>query len=239
MAMHEQRPVIGIATDVDEKDARVRRAYVNAVAAAGGVPVLLPVVSGSDEVVRAVARAQVAMCDGIVLTGGHDVRTEAYGHASHPKAEHTDVDRQRHDEALLAAIDELERETPTLGICLGMQIMSLHNGGELDQHLPDNHPTADAHAKDHHHGVKFVESSSALRVKPGDTLGGVASWHHQGVRSAGRLKVIAVAEDGIAEAVEDPTKKFYVGVQWHPERTSDAAGGVEIFKRLVEAARKG
>lgn len=232
------RPVIGIATDVDEKDARVRRAYVNAVAAAGGVPVLLPVVSGSDEMVRAVARAQVAMCDGVVLTGGHDVRTEGYGFASHAKAEHTDVDRQRHDEALLAAIDELERETPTLGICLGMQIMSLHNGGELDQHLPDNHPTADGHAKDNHHGVKFVEASSALRVKPGDTLRGVASWHHQGVRSAGRLKVIAMADDGIVEAVEDPTKKFYVGVQWHPERTKDAAGGVEIFKRLVEAARQ-
>lgn len=237
--MNEQRPVIGIATDVDEKDARVRRAYVNAVAAAGGVPVLLPVVSGSDDVVRSVARAQVAMCDGVVLTGGNDVRTEAYGHATHPEAKHTDIDRQRHDEALLAAIDELERETPLLGVCLGMQIMSLHNGGELDQHLPDNYSTASDHAKDNQHRVKFVSESSALRVKSGDTLGGVASWHHQGVRNAGRLKVIAVAEDGIAEAVEDPSKRFYVGVQWHPERTNDSAGGVEIFKRLVEAARKG
>jgi len=120
-----------------------------------------------------------------------------------------------------------------------MQIMSLHNGGELDQHLPDNHATAEQHAKDNHHGVKFVTESSALGVKPGEMLGGVASWHHQGVRNAGRLKVIAVAEDGIAEAVEDPSKRFYVGVQWHPERTKDAAGGVEIFKRLVEAAREG
>lgn len=238
LAFPMNRPVIGIATDVDEKNAQVRRTYIDAIASAGGVPVLLPPVSGDDQLVRHVALAQVQLCDGIVLTGGYDVHTERYGHPVHPESKHMHSDRQRHDEALLAAIDELERQTPTLGVCLGMQLMALHNGGELDQHLPDNHDTAEEHTKDNPHRVNFVDGSSALKLASGAALDHVASYHHQGVRNAGRLKVIALAHDGIVEAVEDPSRPFYVGVQWHPERTKNDAAGLEIFRRLVEAARR-
>lgn len=220
------QPLIGITCDVIETpEGKLRAvgaaAYFRAVHDAGGLPVLLPPIA-------AAADAFVARCDGIVLTGGQDPRTEAFGVPTHPAAEPMHPVRQEFELAMLRALDR-SKSRAALGICLGMQLMSLHAGGRLNQHLPDTLATADRHRKDFAHPVLPVPGS-------GLEAGSVASNHHQAVANAGRLRVIAASDDGVIEAVNDPDRPFYLGVQWHPERTADARLGAEIFRRLVRAA---
>jgi putative glutamine amidotransferase len=249
-------PLIGITCSLDDRDLRVRRAYALAVEQAGGVPVLLvPPASeaskgrrsreeretggtpiplglevGADRATEFAAR-YLALCNAIIFTGGDDPATERYGEPTHPAAKLVHPDRQRFEEALLAALDQAREKTkPVLGICLGMQMMALHRGGALHQHLPDVLPTAPEHQNDHQHAVEPAPGAGLAR-------GTVASWHHQAVRDAGRMRVIASAPDGVIEAIDDPARAFYLGVQWHPERTSDPKLGQELFDRLVAAAR--
>jgi putative glutamine amidotransferase len=237
------RPLIAITCSVDEKDVRVRRAYADAVHRCGGVAVLLPVPSVNDDV-DAIARLYVEAFPAFLFTGGDDPRTEAYGEPTHPSAKVVAAERQRFEEALLRALDD-RRGTPVLGVCLGMQMMALHAGGKLNQHLPENTPTHAEHAKDNLHRVVPEASAGGTSVSPiclPKSGAKVASWHHQAVRDPGRLSVIARADDGVIEGVHDASRRFYVGVQWHPERTpgDDGAGdgaGDGVIRALVEAAR--
>ncbi len=185
-------------------------------------------------------------CDAIVLTGGDDPATEGYGVPTDPRARLIDPARQAFECALLAAAAE-QPDMPVLGICLGMQLMALEAGGRLDQYLPDHLATAAEHQDDRRHGLVLHEADSPLnRLLDGDGTvqdrsGGAAitivSSHRQAVGNPGRLRIIATAPDGVVEAIDDPTRRFYLGVQWHPER-----GGAEPLSRgliaaLVAAAR--
>jgi gamma-glutamyl-gamma-aminobutyrate hydrolase PuuD len=215
------KPVIGIAPDVVEpKPGSVRvvcpLAYAEAVSRAGGWPVVLP------PIVELIPE-HLERCDGFVLTGGDDPRMEAFGAKTHPKATPVHPLRQAFDTALLRALME-DRETPTLGVCLGMQMMALVAGGSMEQHLPETLATADRHWGNAKHPVRFGEMS-----------GMVTSHHRQAVRDAGSLRVAAVSEDGVVEAIERPDGLFFLGVQWHPERTEDPALGPGIFERFVRA----
>lgn len=235
-------PLVALTTDV--ADAAVPPAppklravaamtYVQAIQKAGGVPVLLP---PSIESIPQYARR----FDAFVFTGGDDPRTEAFGEPTHPKATPLHPLRQAFE---LALLDELTHHprTPILGVCLGMQLMALHAGGSLNQHMPDNLATADAHYKDAVHPIvpKPVESSlqsSPPNAKPKPFLihpGNVTSHHRQAVRDAGRLDVLATSPDGVIEAIADPARVFYLGVQWHPERTADHDLGIGLFEQLI------
>ena len=230
-----QRPLVAITCSVDGRDHKAGRAYTDAVLRCGGLPVLLPVPSlneDADGLARAYANAFLAF----LFTGGDDPATEAYGEPTHPMAQRIAPERQRFEEALLRALDE-RRGTPVLGVCLGMQMMALHAGGRLNQHLPDDTPTHDEHTKDNLHRVAPEPGvCGALRLPASGCT--VASRHHQAVRDAGGLQVIARAHDGVIEGVHDPERRFYVGVQWHPERTrGDDAAGDGVIRALVEAAR--
>lgn len=220
------RPVILIATGLEGDRARVRREYAQRVWEAGGLPVLAgPPASQVDDF----ARAQLTRAEGLILTGGDDPATEAFGERTHPAAAVEHPDRQAFDEALLREAGA--RDMPTLGVCLGMQMMALLAGGSLDQHLPE---VIESHAD---HGQNRTHE-----VRPGVRpevvgLGWVSSYHHQAVRDAGRMRVVARAHDGVIEAIDDPTRRFWLGVQWHPERTEYAPLGSDLFARLVRAAR--
>lgn len=217
-------PVIAIATGIEGDRTRVRREYAECVWAAGGLPVLVgPPKSDAD----AVARAHLARVDGLILTGGDDPATEAYGEATHGSAVVEPADRQRFDEALLRAA--AEKDLPTLGVCLGMQMMALLAGGSLDQHLPEVVATHADHGQNRTHEVRPTRHE----VLP---VGWVKSYHHQAVRDAGRMRVVARAHDGVIEAIDDPGRRFWLGVQWHPERTEFEGLGIELFRRLVRAA---
>lgn len=217
-------PRIGITCLVDEPNTRIRRAYADAVFNAGGLPLLLPVPRESDRG-RAVSE-YLDLCDGFVLTGGFDPVTEHYGQPTDPRVKREHPDRQFFEEALLAALAK-QPEIPILGVCLGMQLMALCAGGSLNQWMSDSIPAHAQHYDDHIHRV--IPESEPSPVPEGT----VTSWHRQCVSDAGSLRVVARAEDGVIEAIDDPDRSFYLGVQWHPERTTSEALGLDLFRALV------
>ena len=236
-SMAGRGPVIGITSDITHPAAKPESlratcplTYARAVAAAGGVPFLLPPIV-------ALIPEQLRVCAGFVFTGGDDPRTEAFGVPTHPATTPVHAARQEYETSLLRALAD-RRETPVLGVCLGMQMMALIAGGRLNQHLPEILGTASDHADDRRH--RIVTDATFVRFSPQClTLAAplmVTSHHHQAVDEPGTLSVVAVAHDGVIEGIADPERRFYLGVQWHPERTDDAALGVDLFGSLVRVA---
>ena len=196
----------------------VHSAYVNSVKEAGGVPFLIP------HIPELAADALDAL-DGVLLTGGDDIDMRDFGQALHAKADLMPPLRQHGEFALLRALDQ--RPTlPVLGICLGMQLMGVHNGCPLIQHLHDVIPNGDRHVGNKIHSITGSIGS-----------GQVTSSHHQALASAGPFETLALSDDGVLEAIRLANRSFYVGVQWHPERTQDQELGLGIIQKLVNAAQ--
>ncbi|NUT55315.1 MAG: gamma-glutamyl-gamma-aminobutyrate hydrolase family protein, partial [Thermoleophilia bacterium] len=201
-------------------------AYVRQVEAAGGRVLLVPPSEeGVDETLDAL--------DGILFSGGSDLDPAEYGQDAHPETNGTRPDRDRGELALLRAA--LDRDIPVLAVCRGSQVLNVARGGDLVQHLPD------VVGDEKHKHTPGVFADHAVDVKKETRLGSllgdrapVKSHHHQGVGRVGEgLVESAWAEDGTLEALEDPDKRFAVGVLWHPEEGEDAA----LFRALVDAAR--
>jgi putative glutamine amidotransferase len=228
------RPLIGITSYAEEvrwgvwtEDAAVvPLAYVRAVESAGGRPLVVPPADeGLDETLDAL--------NGVIFSGGADLDPALYEAEPHPE---TDDPREARDAAELRMLKAaLERDMPVLAICRGSQVLNVARGGDLVQHLPeeighDRHRHEPGAFSDH--DVKVAGDS-----RLGDLLGArapVKSHHHQGFGRIGDgLREVAWAEDGVVEGLEDPEKRFALGVLWHPEEGEDFA----LFKALVEEAR--
>ena len=223
--------VVGITCDTAAKGrGRIMhespRDYAAAVRRAGGTPLLLPHdIAGIP--------TYLSICHAIVLSGGDDPVTEPFGEPTHPAAKRMEPVRQAFEVELIRRLDQTAH--PVLGVCFGMQLMALHHGGRLDQHLPDSHDAATvARHADADHVVSLVIDENRLLPARGT----VHSFHHQAVRDAGAMRVVATCpDDGIIEAIDLADPRFYLGVQWHPERTADPAMGDALFARLVRSAR--
>lgn len=231
-------PLIAITTDLcsrnDRQTARVTTSYADRVLAAGGQPVLLAPPT------RAHARpdperidALVARFDGLILTGGDDPRTEPFGTPSHTQITPVFAERQAFESALIESMTRTRAELPFLGICLGMQMMTLHAGGTMYQYLPESHPGTHTNHWASEHDILPEPSATST---PFVLRGSSHSHHKQAVDSPGSLEVLARAPDGVIEAVADPSRPFHLGVQWHPERTRSHDLGQRLFDELVSAA---
>lgn len=219
MTTASDKPLIGITCDLVDDQVRLRRTYVRAVSACGGIALALPPLPGTAaEVLEGV--------DGLILSGGDDPDTRSFGEPLHPQAKLVDPDRQAYEIELLDHLASHDPDRPILGICLGMQLLGLHAGGRLDQHLPDTLESADQHWNGSLHAIDG----------PG-FQGEVYSHHRQALADAGTLDVVATAPDGVVEAIRCSSRPHVEGVQWHPERTTDEGVGVGVFARLVDAAR--
>ena len=210
------------------------RAYVEAVQAAGGVVVVL----APDPLLAADPDRILDLLDGLILAGGRDVDPGAYGAEPHPATDASGPERDRFELAL--ARRAMERDLPLLGICRGMQVMNVARGGTLVQDLPE-HLGHDAHRRTvgtfdgNDHPVHLAAGSLAARAA-GEQRHDTLSHHHQGVGAVAEgLRVSGWSEqDELPEAIEDPERRFVLGVQWHPE--ADPAS--RVIGALVEAARR-
>ena len=235
------RPLIAVNTDlVAPKNgvpfAKLNVGYIDAIVAAGGLPLLLPPLRKDN---LADVDALLDQCAGVVLTGGADMDPRRNGQPLTAVVSPMPARREDADRHLLARI--FERKTPVLGIGVGMQQLNVFAGGTLHLHLPADNPKAMPHfdqtGAPHRHMV-LIEENTRLDDIYGTQELRVNSAHHQAVNQMGkRMRVAAKAPDGVIEAIEatDPNW-FCVGVQWHPEADTASALDVQIFDCFVQAA---
>lgn len=201
--------------------------YVQKIQDAGASVVILPPdMRDSDAVGR---------LDGLVLAGGADIDPIRYGEDPH---ETVDTPRTARDASELGLyLKARELDIPVLGICRGLQIMTVAHGGSLHQHLPEivgNTLHRDAPGTFNNHTVILAEGSMIASLV-GATEVVTNSSHHQAVKTTGDLVATGWASDGIIEVCEDPSAEFALGVQWHPEFSDDPAVSENIFAGLMRA----
>ncbi|MBL8645061.1 MAG: gamma-glutamyl-gamma-aminobutyrate hydrolase family protein [Rhodospirillaceae bacterium] len=233
-------PVIGITADSEEPGGyskfpwyALRQNYCTAVREAGGVPVVLPHEPGLID-------AYVGLLDGLLVSGGaFDVDPALFGAS------------QRHDTVVLKegrtdfelGITQamLKVDKPVLGICGGQQLLAVALGGTLIQHIPDEINPALAHEQPNPrnepgHEIAICEGTLLHKIG-GEVHTAVNSAHHQAVKDVpDNIVVNAVAPDGVIEGIEDPSRKFCIGVQWHPEFTISPVDA-RLFQAFIAACR--
>jgi putative glutamine amidotransferase len=229
------RPLVGITTYVtparwgswEQEAALIPAQYVQAVERAGGRPLLVP---PSEEGIEETLDA----LDALIFSGGSDLSPETYGQDPHPETYGVVPERDDAELALLTAA--LARDLPVLAICRGSQVLNVALGGDLLQHLPEvvgdeKHKHTPGAYADHDVGI---EAGTRIGTLLGEHAP-VKSHHHQGFGRLGSgLVEAARAEDGTIEAVEDPSRRFTLGVLWHPEAGED----LKLFEELVNEARE-
>jgi len=233
-----KKPLIGISTGYSQGGrASVGRAYSDAVMRAGGIPLLLPPVSTPEE-----AEDVLRKLDGIVFTGGADFSPELYGETV--LNESVSVEPWRDSLDVLYAKAALAIKMPILAICRGEQLMNIVLGGSLYQDLPSQILSDVRHNQRESaiypsHKIVVDRSSRLYDIMGRDTLM-VNSHHHQAVKKPSKkVKVVAVAEDGVIEAYEGTSRSQWLqAVQFHPEQLCRRdESWLALFKALVKVAR--
>ena len=222
------KPIIGI-TFADNIGNDPSNNYIRAIEEFGGIPVTL---------YPGISKDAFADLDGLLLTGGGDIHPDNFGQLYHPSLKYVNAAR---DELEIPLCQEaIEEDLPVFGICRGIQVMSVAMGGSLYQDIPTEYPqeavthTAE-NRKDSRHEIEINESRLSEIV--GKKIDKVNSAHHQAVKGIGDGFVVTAhcTADGIIEAMEDPSKRFVIGVQYHPERMTKTAEFREHRRKLFEA----
>jgi len=225
------KPVIGVTRCSKLPD------YLASIEQAGGEPRVLEFDHGADAVLREI--------DGVLLTGGGDVDPALYGEDRHPTVQNAEAGRDAFEIAL--ARRAIEADVPLLAICRGAQVLNVAAGGTLVQDIPSAVTTQLRHAVDDRpdcmaHTITIDDGSRLAQVLGREARDicacSVNSRHHQSVGSVGSgLTVSARSEDGIVEAIERPSARFCIGVQWHPENFWRTGEFAPLFEAFIAAAR--
>lgn len=232
-------PVVGIVPSVErarwshwEDEAIVLPvAYVRAVQAAGGLPLIL----APDDAVAENPEELVGKLDALILTGGADIDPASYGARPDPSTGETRPERDRFELAL--AYQAIERDLPLLGICRGGQMINVACGGTLVQHLPDvvgddRHLQTPGSFSEHE--VELESGSLAARAAGAERIV-VKSHHHQAIGELGEgLQASGHSlPDAVVEAVEQPDRRYVLGILWHAEADERS----RIVQSLIRAVR--
>lgn len=210
--------------------------YFLALEEAGAVPVMLPLTDDTEALTRL-----SGTLDGFLIAGGQDVSPSVYGEETRPVCKEVCPERDAMETALLRLLWEADK--PVFGICRGLQILNAHLGGTLFQDLDAEHPSDVNHRMAApydraEHPVALIKDAPLSPLLGSETIG-VNSCHHQAIRTlAPCLRPMAVAPDGLVEAVYAPGKRFVWAVQWHPEfffRRDENSR--RLFSAFVSAAR--
>lgn len=227
-----RKPIIGITGAYVKHNPFMEGVYVHhdyhkTVAENGGIPIILPYIKPEN------ALEMLSSCDGIILSGGEDVDPQFYGQDPHPQLGPTIPDRDLAEMAIVKYA--LENDIPILAICRGLQILNVALGGTLIQDIPSQvsepiQHTQTVERKRDTHFVTISQDSKLFGILNSERIR-VNSLHHQALdRIAPQLRPVALASDGIVEAVEyEGDTRFTVGVQWHPE---SMAATNPVMKRL-------
>ena len=230
-----KKPIIGVLPLWDEKKESLWMlpGYMDGIISAGGIPVMLPLTDQADIIKRLSKR-----CNGFLFTGGQDVSPEFYGETVKFDNVGCCAKRDKMESMLLREV--LAADKPVLGICRGIQFINAALGGTLYQDIPKETDSELVH----HQNPPYDKPSHSVKIEKGTPLYGllkkdsleVNSYHHQAIKNLSpRVKAMAYAPDGIAEAIYLPDKKFVWAVQWHPEfsyLTDDDS--MKIFNKFIE-----
>lgn len=238
------KPIIGITSGVIVDEGGMfpgyRRVYANedyisSVVKNGGVPLIIPLNTS-----LAVIEQQVAMIDGLILTGGNDITPLKYNQEPKQKLGHLFPERDRFESEVLKLAKA--KNVPILGICRGAQLINVCHGGDLYQDLSYRSEKTLKHWQSHSaaqvtHSIELVEGSKLKSIIGSQGIR-VNSFHHQVMNKVAEgFKVSATAKDGVVEAIESKTYPFLMGVQWHPEMLYQSVSSMNlIFKALIRQA---
>lgn len=231
------KPLIGLNVDFRSAKAEspsfcyLPAGYCDAVAAAGGVPVMIPPLAEDTDMNRILDQL-----DGMVMTGGADLDPRRDGFMLHPAIRLMDKRREESDRRLMRLI--VRRRLPVFGIGAGMQLLNLTVGGNLFLHIPEDLPKSLPHRDSidpaHRHALEVVSGTIMDRVY-GEGEIRVNSMHHMAIDSlATGFQVSARAPDGVIEAIESTTPDWFaMGTQFHPEADSASALDLRIFEEFL------
>lgn len=230
------KPVIGIMPIYYEKMniVWVRDAFTDILLKYNAVPLLLPRTNNTEAL-----SVYFDICDGFLLTGGHDVNPELYGEQRTEKPEFYDLTRDEMEGYIVNGA--VLRDLPILAICRGMQFLNVHYGGTLYYDINSEFDTNIKHPRDHKfhgiaHNVTIVKGTPLYDIIDKVEYG-VNSFHHQAIKHlANPFRISAVSEDGLIEGIFSPERRFILGVQWHPELMIEKdEASRKLFKTFVEA----
>ena len=238
---HSPQPLIGLTSGLTRNKSgapvcQVGQAYVTAIQKAGGIPVMIPLGSGTDSL-----KALLLRLDGLLFTGGGDIDPQHFNGEPHAKVYGISPERDALEFFLIEAA--LAAGKPLLAICRGIQVLNVACGGSLYTHIQDQieqslkHDWFPKFPRDKlAHTVSLV-CESKLQEIFGDSDIRVNSLHHQGISQVGQgLKATAFAPDGLVEGLEVEGADFALGVQWHPECLPEDVGMQNLFKAFVAAS---
>lgn len=232
-------PIIGVTALYDKERSSywMIPGYFNGLLRCGAVPIMLPI---SND--KALLSSALSHLDGILFTGGQDVSPKLYGEEIRPECGEISEARDRMESTLLKL--SMERNMPILGICRGLQFINTALGGTLWQDLSTQMPSETEHHMSSPydravHNVTLIENTPLYSLLKQQEIG-VNSYHHQAIKSTGHgLNVMAVAPDGLAEAVFMPDYSFLWAVQWHPELSFEKdIKSLKIFEAFTAACTK-
>ena len=239
-----RKPIIGVTcSEGDEKTTIfLRKNYLQSILDAGGIPVIIPYNGTQGDY------AQLAEeLDGFLFSGGMDVQPFLFGEETLAQCGAATPDRDELEMLLYKEV--MARKKPVLGICRGIQMMNIAQGGTIYQDIPAyfKGTLEDGTKLSHSQASPGRVASHTVEVAPGSLLEElvgadsirVNSFHHQAVKDAAPGTVVTGrSKDGLIEALEIPEHGFWLAVQWHPEyMTRDTDTAAALFRGLVEAAK--
>lgn len=232
------KPIIAITPDIDiDGNTKILKAYIEAIETAGGIPVLLPYTENIDTVI-----SYIDICDGVCFTGGIDVDPKRYFEEKMMWCKDTQDNRDIFDLSVFA-LAKLKSK-PIFAICRGAQLINVALGGMLYQDLAIETNTSIKHTQtepkfSHSHEVKIIENTPLFGLLGKDRIK-INSFHHQAIKElAEGLEVMALADDGIIEAIYMPKYPYLRAYQWHPERIcQNDENQKKIFKDFISACEK-
>ncbi|OOM82087.1 putative glutamine amidotransferasec [Clostridium puniceum] len=236
------KPIIGITMfqdiEIEKSFSLVSNNYLNAIENAGGVPLFIPISENIEDV-----KSYLDMIDGIIFSGGEGVDPIKF--SENPSKSVSNINPSRDNFELALFHEAYNRNMPILGICRGAQLINVALGGSLYQDIFSEIPNCHGHMPsemqvyDLFHIIDIEENSKLFDIFKAMELE-VNSFHHQAIKDIGKdLKVTATARDGVIEGIESLSRKFLIGLQWHPEDLIlKHKEFLKLFKALIDSIKQ-